>query len=99
MVYDRHAWIIFHSPTSLVGGAAESDFLVIKEKILVHAPDGGDHRGVHEHARAGHPIYRAGPNSPTGLVFPAGARYELLPDGPGKAWEGPHGALRRAVAL
>ena len=62
-------------------------------------PRAVDHRRIDEHARAGHPVDRARPNSPTGLVFPARARYELLPDGPGQGGKNPDRALRRSVGI
>ena len=95
----RHACIIFDRPAQALGRPAERDFFVIKEEILVHSAQRGDHRRVDEHARAGDPIDGPGTNSPTGLVFPAGARYELLPDGPGQVREDAHRALGRAVGV
>jgi hypothetical protein len=69
-----HARIILDAPTPISGDAAEGDLLVVEEEILVHPAELGDHRRVHEHARARDPIDGSRPDSPTGLVFPPGAR-------------------------
>ena len=98
-VNDAHTGVIFGPPAQPPGRLTEGHFLVIKEEILVHAPQAGHHRRIHEHASAGNPIDLARANSPTGLVFPPRARYELLPDGPGQGGIDPDRALRRSVGV
>src|SRR5271157_2138813 len=72
--------IVLHAPAPVLRRAAECNLLVVKEKILVHSTQLGHHPRVYQHASSGDPSDRPCLNSPTSLVFPTGARYELLGD-------------------
>src|SRR5271157_5672071 len=91
--------IVLHAPAPVLRRAAECNLLVVKEKVLVHSTQLGHHPRVYQHASPSDPIHRPGSNSPTSLVFPTGARYELLGDCSPEAGEGADGALCRAVGI
>ena len=98
-VNQTHAGIVLHPPAPVLGAAAECNLFVIEEEILVHPFQLGHHPAINKHARSCDPVDRAGPNSPTGLVFPASARYELLANCSCQAGEDADRALRGAVGV
>ena len=65
---------------------AEGDLLVVEEEVLVHPAQHVEQPGVDEHAGTRDPGDRPGADPPIGLVFPARARYQLLPERSGPGW-------------
>ncbi len=95
----RDARVELDTPPGAGCRPAERNFLVVKEEILVHAVQKSEELGVDEHARSRDPGDGSGSGSPIGLVFPAGARYQLLPERSGEAGKGANGWLSRPVGV
>src|SRR5262249_7496952 len=96
---DADARVELDPPAALLSDPAEGHLLVVEEEILVHPAHLSDQGGIHQHARAGHPVDGARPDVPGGLILTPRTRDELLADRLAQAGEGAYRALGRAIRI